>query len=49
MLSKAPAARFSAVQLTRALNGEVVPDAEPASGRWSMLHDAATRLRQLFH
>ena len=49
MLSKAPAARLSAVQLTRALSGEVVPDAEPETGRWSMLHDAATRLRQLFH
>ena len=49
-LAKAPKARLSASQLVRALNGEVVPEAEPtSSGRWSMLHDAASKLRQLFH
>jgi serine/threonine-protein kinase len=48
-LEKAPKMRLSAAQLIRALNGEIVPDAEPpSSGRWSVLHDAASRLRQLF-
>jgi len=50
MLAKAPKARLSAAQLIRALNGEVVPETEvPGGRRWALLHDAATRLRQLFH
>jgi serine/threonine-protein kinase len=49
MLAKAPTARLSAIQLIRALNGETVQEAEPPVGRWRpMLHDAASRLRQLF-
>jgi serine/threonine-protein kinase len=48
-LAKAPKTRLSAAQLIRALNGEIVPEAEtPASGPWSVLHDAASKLRQLF-
>jgi len=50
MLAKAPKTRLSAPQLIRALNGEIVPDSETSSGgRWAILHDAASRLRQLFH
>ncbi len=50
MLAKAPKTRLSASQLIRALNGEIVPDSETSSGgRWAILHDAASRLRQLFH
>jgi len=49
-LTKAPKTRLSPSQLIRALDGEIVPEEEtPASGRWSVLHDAASRLRQLFH
>jgi serine/threonine-protein kinase len=50
MLAKAPKARLSAPQVIRALSGEIVPDSETsAGGRWAILHDAASRLRQLFH
>jgi serine/threonine-protein kinase len=49
MLAKAPKARLSAPQLIRALNGEPVLDVESTAGRWRpMLHEAASRLRQLF-
>ena len=48
-LAKAPKARLSAPQLIRALDGEIVPETEsPTSGRWSLLQDAASKLRQLF-
>ena len=50
MLAKAPKLRLSAAQLIRTLDGEPMPDdVVVPGGRRSILHEAASRLRQLFH